>query len=141
MHISVYKTITMRIELDTINKVIRVDLPVNIGDLFELIERIIPKDEIKNYTIGVMHTNGSMDKYPQVPTLPWGVPSIPFYPPSVPELPASPVPPGDFHPTYPWYTGDKVIPGLHSGTGLIDATSQCSTLQLKHAVDGKRSYE
>lgn len=44
----------MKIQIDTTEKIIKIEEKVNINDLMEMIKKLLPNDEWKNYSIEVI---------------------------------------------------------------------------------------
>ena len=87
----------MKIQLDTIAKIIRIEEAVNLGELSDILEKLLPNGEWKTYKleVSVIHNWSSPN--------PWV--EIPHYP----------------YPLYPWVTNPCTVL-LSTGTaGILNA--------------------
>lgn len=71
----------MKLQLDTTNKTIQIEQDVNLQEMFDLLERLLPDGLWKEFTL-ITHQNTMIinspivtpiiiDRYPTYPTYPW----------------------------------------------------------------------
>lgn len=69
----------MKIQLDTDQKIIRLDEPTNLGDLFSFLEKILPNGMWKSFKLEI--TNNFLQPTFPNPTIiqPWPTPVFPWW--------------------------------------------------------------
>ena len=104
----------MKLQIDTTEKVIKVEEQVNFGELVKTLNKLLPKGEWKTYKLET-NTVINWNQYPII--------TYPTYP----ICPTHPSPPY-------WYVGDtvtalntgnKTLTGIASGTYNIDTNLEC----------------
>lgn len=100
----------MKLQLDTTNKVIKLENSAELGELVKQLEKLLPKGEWKEFTL---ETNTVINN--------WNTPVV------IREYPTYPV-----IPTYPWYISSG---SMHTygagGTPLANSISNDERLSLK----------
>ena len=109
----------MKLQLDTIEKVIRIEESVNLGDLIEALDKLLPDGVWKKFKLEVNSTIIWRDPIiinPTYPTYPYPYWQYPWYTPRVNPSPYThPYTVGDAPPTQPYITY-----GLTSGSYCIE---------------------
>jgi len=100
----------MKIQLDTIEKIIRIEESINLGEFYNTIKKLLPDNEWKNFKI---ETNNTIN---------WANPIV------IRDYPYNPTP------VYPWWNTPNITCGTSSTSTGIASSSIKTTIDLNSGV-------
>lgn len=105
----------MRIQLDTIDKIIKIEDKVNLKELFAFLDKILPNKEWEEFSLEISVINN------------WTTPTI------VPWYPYQP-----FYPNYPWYGANGNVGVMPLSSGIYNISSNADPATTVDSGDNTR---